>query len=256
MSSFCGRTRRQMLWETGAGFGGVALSGLLGGDFFVSQSLAADGKTPFKNPLAPKKPHFPVKAKSVIWLFMNGGQSQVDTWDYKPKLAALDGKDLPGFDKNTGFFTDQVGGLTAWQGKIVAATLGGLVLVDPATREGTKLLASPGGLPSNQVLAVAVGPSGILWAGTADKGVARLVPGGGFKRTLTSFDGLPSDHVQTIYVHGDSVWVGTSGGLVRFDHGRWNRFSTAEGLINDHIGYTLEDGSADGVDLGRHGRGR
>ena len=63
------------------------------------------------NPLAPKAPHFPVKAKSVIWLFMNGGQSQVDTWDYKPALEKYDGKDLPGFDKSTGFFVNEVGGL-------------------------------------------------------------------------------------------------------------------------------------------------
>ena len=140
--------------------------------------------------------------------------------------------------------SDQVGGLTMWQGKIVAATLGGLVLVDPATRERTKLLASPGGLPSNQVLAVAVGPSGILWAGTADKGVARLVPGGGFKRTLTSFDGLPSDHVQTLYVHGDSVWVGTSGGVALFTENAGgqttlrrsdSQASTGGGLVSDDI---------------------
>ena len=140
--------------------------------------------------------------------------------------------------------SNQVGGLTSWQGKIVAATLGGLVLVDPATRERTKILASPGGLPSNQVLAVAVGPSGILWAGTADKGVARLVPGGGFKRTLTSFDGLPSDHVQTLYVHGDSVWVGTSGGVALFTESAGgqttlrrsdSQASTAGGLVSDDI---------------------
>ena len=55
--------------------------------------------------------HFPAKAKSVIWLFMNGGPSQVDTWDYKPELAKRDGQELPGFDKNTGFFTGQVGPL-------------------------------------------------------------------------------------------------------------------------------------------------
>ena len=42
---------------------------------------------------------------------MNGGPSQVDTWDYKPELEKRDGKELPGFDKNTGFFTDQVGPL-------------------------------------------------------------------------------------------------------------------------------------------------
>ena len=57
------------------------------------------------------QPHFAAKAKSVIWLFMNGGPSQVDTWDYKPELAKRDGQELKGFDKNTGFFTDQVGPL-------------------------------------------------------------------------------------------------------------------------------------------------
>ncbi|HEV8062696.1 MAG TPA: DUF1501 domain-containing protein, partial [Gemmataceae bacterium] len=48
-------------------------------------------------------------AKNVIWLFMNGGPSHVDTWDYKPELAKRDGQDLKGFDKTTGFFADQVG---------------------------------------------------------------------------------------------------------------------------------------------------
>src|SRR5262249_28241814 len=62
-------------------------------------------------PPAPKKPHFRAKAKSVIWLFMNGGPSHVDTWDYKPELDKRDGQELKGFDKNTGFFTDQVGPL-------------------------------------------------------------------------------------------------------------------------------------------------
>ena len=66
---------------------------------------------PSVNPLAPRPGHFPAKAKSVIWLFMNGGPSQVDTWDYKPELAKRDGQELKGFDKNTGFFTDQVGPL-------------------------------------------------------------------------------------------------------------------------------------------------
>lgn len=140
--------------------------------------------------------------------------------------------------------SDQIGGLTIWQGKIVAATLGGLVSVDPATRERTKLLSAPGGLPSNRLLALGVGPSGTLWAGTADRGVARLVPGGGFRRTLTSFDGLPSDRVQTIYVHGDSVWVGTSGGAALFTETSSGQVtlrrsdsqaSTAGGLVSDDV---------------------
>ena len=74
--------------------------------------LAADtsgGAATSVNPLAPKIAHFPAKAKSVIWLFINGGPSHVDTWDYKPELAKRDGQQLKNFDKTTGFFQDQVG---------------------------------------------------------------------------------------------------------------------------------------------------
>ncbi len=93
--SFCGRTRREFLWEIGGGFGSVALAGLLGPDGFLArQSVAADGVTPFVNPLAPKRAPLPAKAKSVIFLFMYGGPSHVDTFDYKPKLYPLDGKTI------------------------------------------------------------------------------------------------------------------------------------------------------------------
>ncbi len=91
---FCGRTRREFLWEAGSGFGSLALSGMLGSSFFGKQSVAADGVTPFVSPLAPKAPHFVGKAKSVIFLFMYGGPSQVDTFDHKPKLYPLDGKTI------------------------------------------------------------------------------------------------------------------------------------------------------------------
>jgi hypothetical protein len=84
-----------MLWQAGNGFASVALAALLGGEFFAKQTVAADGETPFKNPLAPKEPNFKAKAKSVIFLFMYGGPSQVDTFDYKPKLYELDGKVIP-----------------------------------------------------------------------------------------------------------------------------------------------------------------
>jgi Protein of unknown function (DUF1501) len=94
MKQFCGRTRREFLWETGAGFTGVALAGLLDDGFFARQAVAADGASKFVNPLAPRKPHFTPKAKSVIFLFMYGGPSHVDTWDYKPKLYDLDGKTI------------------------------------------------------------------------------------------------------------------------------------------------------------------
>ena len=81
-------SRRDMLWRSSAGFAGVALAGLLG-----SEAKAADEPNP--NPLAPKAPHFPAKAKRVIFLFMHGGPSQVDTFDHKPLLDRDDGKPLP-----------------------------------------------------------------------------------------------------------------------------------------------------------------
>ena len=106
---FCGRTRREFLWEAGGAFTSVALAGLLDRDGFLSrQAIAADGVTPYINPLAAKPPHFAPKAKSVIFLFMYGGPSHVDTFDYKPILYGLDGKTIPvktkgrGGEKNEG----------------------------------------------------------------------------------------------------------------------------------------------------------
>jgi hypothetical protein len=95
-------SRRRFLQTTGSGFGLLALSSLLQGGAAAVETI---------NPLAAKPRHFPAKAKSVIWLFMNGGQSQVDTWDYKPALEKADGQKLEGFDNKTGFFVDQVGPL-------------------------------------------------------------------------------------------------------------------------------------------------
>ncbi len=90
--AFCRRTRREFLWEAGGGFTGLALTGLLSLDkFFASTASAAPIIT---NPLAPKPPQFPAKAKNVIFLFMYGGPSHVDTFDYKPELYKLDGKTI------------------------------------------------------------------------------------------------------------------------------------------------------------------
>src|SRR5687768_8409518 len=88
--NFCGRTRREFLWEAGGGFTGLALTGLLTLDRFFAGSAQANPATP----LAPRPPHFAPKAKSVIFLFMYGGPSQVDTFDYKPELYRLDGKSV------------------------------------------------------------------------------------------------------------------------------------------------------------------
>jgi hypothetical protein len=94
MRNFCGRTRREFLWETGGGFASVALSAMLGDDFFAGQTRAADGVAKFVNPLAPKKPHKAAKAKSVIFLYMYGGPSHIDTFDYKPTMKGRDNQTI------------------------------------------------------------------------------------------------------------------------------------------------------------------
>ncbi|GBD37062.1 hypothetical protein HRbin36_02192 [bacterium HR36] len=75
-------TRRQWLQQAACGFGYLAFAG-----------LAAQASS--DNPLAPKPPHHPPRAKRVIFLFMHGGPSHVDTFDYKPKLQQDDGKEAP-----------------------------------------------------------------------------------------------------------------------------------------------------------------
>ena len=96
----CGRNRREFLWEVGGGFAGLALIDLLTRDgFFAQQAQAAasrDGAASAQQFLAPKAPHFPVKAKHVVFLFMNGAPSQVDTFDYKPALTKYNGAPYKG----------------------------------------------------------------------------------------------------------------------------------------------------------------
>jgi hypothetical protein len=103
-------TRREMLQQCSAGFGMLALAGLLS-----EEEARAVGV--YKNPLAPKTPMFPAKAKRVIYLFMHGGPSQVDTFDPKPLLTRDNGKPLP-FAKPRVQFA-QTGNLLAspWQFK-------------------------------------------------------------------------------------------------------------------------------------------
>ncbi len=75
-------SRREMLKKGAMGFGGVAL-----------QAMMADQLQASPNPLAPKVPHFVPKAKNVIFLYMDGGPSHVDTFDYKPLLEKYHGRD-------------------------------------------------------------------------------------------------------------------------------------------------------------------
>ncbi|MCA9137965.1 MAG: DUF1501 domain-containing protein, partial [Planctomycetales bacterium] len=82
-------TRRELLKHTSAGFGYLALAGMTS---LSRPSLLASDAGSATNPLAPKQPHFPAKAKRVIFLCMQGGPSHVDTFDYKPALLKDHGK--------------------------------------------------------------------------------------------------------------------------------------------------------------------
>ncbi len=110
-------TRRQLLKAAGGGFGLIGLTSLLQSEGLIESAAFADdlaGRLA-SNPMAPRIAPLVAKAKRVIWVFINGGPSQVDTWDYKPALAKWDGKSIKEFDPNfkntTGFFKDAVGGL-------------------------------------------------------------------------------------------------------------------------------------------------
>ncbi len=89
-----GSTRRDCLKTVSAGFGWLALAGL------CQQEAQA-----YESPLAPKRPHFPARAKRVIFLCMRGGPSQVESFDYKPKLNADNLK--PGRNANSKLFGSQ-----------------------------------------------------------------------------------------------------------------------------------------------------
>ncbi|MFM9117614.1 MAG: DUF1501 domain-containing protein, partial [Planctomycetota bacterium] len=108
----CNLTRRELVWQMGGGVAGLALMDLLGRDGFPSAVRAdetttkrtknpavatATGSKPARggNPLEPKQPHQAGRAKNVIFLTMNGGPSQVDTFDYQPELQKYAGQPLP-----------------------------------------------------------------------------------------------------------------------------------------------------------------
>src|SRR5262249_49496556 len=93
-------TRRGMLKRMGAGLGMIGLAGLLADD------ARRAGATPAAtNPLAPRPPHFAPGARRLIHLFMNGGPSQVDTFDPKPALERYHGQALP-----AGYLSTERGG--------------------------------------------------------------------------------------------------------------------------------------------------
>ncbi len=84
-------TRRWFFKECGIGLGSLALASLLDSN----ASAALSQQPAIQNPLTPKQPHFKARAKRVIYLFMAGGPSQFETFDYKPALVKYNGQPVP-----------------------------------------------------------------------------------------------------------------------------------------------------------------
>ena len=87
MNPLLHQTRRHFFQNCGVGVGAMALSAMLDRDGFASPVVV--------NPTAPKPPHFPAKATSVIYLFMAGGPSQLEMWDHKPELNRFHDQPIP-----------------------------------------------------------------------------------------------------------------------------------------------------------------
>ena len=88
-------TRRQFFSRCGLGLGSIALASLLKDNLFGAEVALSPQPRALDNPLAPKAPHFPARAKNIIYLFMAGGPSQFELFDYKPKLVELNGQPIP-----------------------------------------------------------------------------------------------------------------------------------------------------------------
>jgi hypothetical protein len=102
------QTRRQFFGETGIRLGGLAMASMLAEQSALAGSIV--------HPSMAGLPHFPGKAKSVIYLHMNGGPSQLDLWDYKPMLKDQFNKDLP-----KSFLGERITTMTSGQAKFPVA---------------------------------------------------------------------------------------------------------------------------------------
>jgi hypothetical protein len=103
------QTRRQFFGQTGLRLGGLAMASMFGADVARAAASAV-------HPALPRMPHFPGKAKAVIYLHMNGGPSQLDLWDYKPNLKDQFDKDLP-----KDFLGERITTMTSGQGRFPVA---------------------------------------------------------------------------------------------------------------------------------------
>ncbi|WZO99276.1 DUF1501 domain-containing protein [Isosphaeraceae bacterium EP7] len=137
----CGQSRREFLWEMGGGFAGTALAGMLAGDgFFPRKAAGADAN---RTSLLPRAGNFPGTARNVIFLMMNGGPSQVDTFDPKPAIEKYAGQPLPADKKFINSGGRKMGFLTPAFRKFRPGGQSGLMVSDyfPKVREHADKLA-------------------------------------------------------------------------------------------------------------------
>src|SRR5262245_48642492 len=88
-------TRRQMLRQMGTGLGFLAFAGVLDRAGLLSAAVPGTRNSELGTPLSPRPPQFAARAKHIIHVYLNGGPSQVDTFDPKPALGRYAGKPLP-----------------------------------------------------------------------------------------------------------------------------------------------------------------
>jgi hypothetical protein len=114
----------------GGGFVGTALTYLLAQDGFFANRLRAETLAAAPSPLAPKKPHFPGKARACIVLFMYGGPSQVDLWDPKPELIKRSGQPMPNLESDPLFKVRHPGTLLGSRRKFTKSGRNGVEVSD------------------------------------------------------------------------------------------------------------------------------
>jgi hypothetical protein len=138
----CNQTRREFLWQMGGGFAGTALASMLASEGLTFASRPAFAGAPHAD-LTARKSHFPAQAKSVIFLMMNGGPSQVDTFDFKPELQKYAGQPLPEGKKFINSGGRKVGFLTPAFRPFKPGGQSGLLISDyfPKVREHADKLA-------------------------------------------------------------------------------------------------------------------
>jgi hypothetical protein len=137
----CGQSRREFLWEMGGGFAGTALAGMLASDGFFPRKAGAAVAN--RTSLLPRAGNFPGTARNVIFLMMNGGPSQVDTFDPKPALEKYAGQPLPADKKFINSGGRKMGYLTPAFRKFRPGGQSGLMVSDyfPKVREHADKLA-------------------------------------------------------------------------------------------------------------------